>query len=48
MSRGDIVNDLATDAARRHGPYVKEFTANGAKLKETIRAMFKGEDFVKF
>jgi hypothetical protein len=48
MSRGDIVNDLATIPNAVTDPYVKDFTANGQKLKETIRGVFKSEDFVKF
>jgi hypothetical protein len=48
MSRGDIVNDLATIPNAVTEPYVKDFTANGQKLKETIRGIFKSEDFVKF
>lgn len=48
MSRGDIVNDLATVPNAVTDPYVKDFTANGQKLKETIRGIFKSEDFVKF
>ncbi|MDB4936736.1 MAG: hypothetical protein JWP87_3708 [Labilithrix sp.] len=48
MSRGDIVNDLATIPNAVTEPYVKDFAANGQKLKETIRGIFKSEDFVKF
>ncbi|HEY8074664.1 MAG TPA: hypothetical protein VIF62_11150 [Labilithrix sp.] len=48
MSRGDIVNDLATVPADVTAPFVKDFTSNGQKLKETIRAVFKADDFVKF
>jgi hypothetical protein len=48
MSRGDIVNDLATVPNAVTEPFVKDFTANGQKLKETIRGIFKSEDFVKF
>lgn len=48
MSRGDIVNDLATVPNTVTDPFVQAFTANGMKLKETIRAIFKAEDFVKF
>jgi hypothetical protein len=47
LSRGDIVNDLATIPNAVTEPYVKSF-ASGQKLKETIRAVFKSEDFVKF
>lgn len=48
MSRGDIVNDLATVPQAVTGSYVDAFKANGWKLKETIRAIFKSEDFTKF
>jgi hypothetical protein len=48
MSRGDIVNDLATIPNAVTEPYVKDFAANGQKLKETIRGIFKSEDFTKF
>jgi hypothetical protein len=48
MSRGDIVNDLATVPDSVTAPYVQTFTAGGLKLKETLRAVFKSEDFTKF
>jgi hypothetical protein len=48
MSRGDIVNDLASVPNAVTQPYVTDFAANGQKLKETIRGIFKSEDFVKF
>lgn len=48
MSRGDIVNDLATIPNAVTEPFVKDFSANGQKLKEAIRGIFKSEDFVKF
>jgi hypothetical protein len=48
LSRGDIVNDLATIPVAVTDPLAKDFNANGQKLKETIRAVFKAEDFVKF
>jgi len=48
MSRGDIVNDLATVPNAVTETYFKDFTAGGYKLKETIRAVFKSEDFTKF
>lgn len=48
MSRGDIVNDLATVPNAVTESYVKDFSANGQKLVETIRGIFKSEDFVKF
>jgi hypothetical protein len=48
LSRGDIVNDLATIPVAVTDTLAKDFNANGQKLKETIRAVFKSEDFVKF
>lgn len=48
MSRGDIVNDLATVPNAVTDPFVTAFAGNGQKLKETIRGIFKSEDFVKF
>jgi hypothetical protein len=48
LSRGDIVNDLATIPNAVTDPLVKDFGTNKQNLKETIRAIFKSEDFVKF
>ncbi len=48
MSRGDIVNDLATVPKAVTQPFVDKFAAGGMKLKETIRDVFKSEDFTKF
>ena len=48
LSRGDIVNDLATIPVAVTDALTKDFNANGQKLKETIRVVFKSEDFVKF
>lgn len=48
MSRGDIVNDLATVPESVTAPYVASFKAGNYNLKETIRAVFKSEDFTKF
>ena len=48
MSRGDIVNDLASVPNSVTQPYLDKFTAGGMKLKETIRDVFKSEDFTKF
>jgi hypothetical protein len=48
MSRGDIVNDLASVPLEVTDPYVKEFSGNGLKLKETFRGIFKSADFTKF
>ena len=48
MSRGDIVNDLATIPPVVTDPLVADFTANGMKLKSVIRSVFTSDDFVKF
>lgn len=48
MSRGDIVNDLATVPVAITDGFVKQFEANGMNLKEIMRGMFKSDDFVKF
>jgi hypothetical protein len=48
MSRGDIVNDLATVPLDVTASYTTDFTTGGYKLKATIAAMFKSDDFVKF
>lgn len=48
MSRGDIVNDLATVPASVTAPLVKTFQANGKKLLPIIRAAFTSDDFTKF
>jgi hypothetical protein len=48
MSRGDIVNDLATVPDSVTAPYVQTFTGGGMKVKETLRAVLKSEDFTKF
>ena len=48
LSRGDIVNDLATIPTAVTEPLVKDFVANKQNLKATLTAIFKSEDFVKF
>jgi hypothetical protein len=48
MSRGDIVNDLASVPDAVTAPYVASFKSGNYNLKETIRAVFKSEDFTKF
>jgi hypothetical protein len=48
LSRGDIVNDLATIPTAVTDPLVKDFVANKQNLKATLTAIFKSEDFVKF
>lgn len=48
MSRGDIVNDLATVPPVVTDPIVQDFKQNGFKLKRVIRNVFTSDDFVKF
>lgn len=48
LSRGDIVNDLATVPSVVTDPIVTDFTSNGYKLKRVIRNVFTSDDFVKF
>ncbi len=48
LSRGDVVGDLATVPKVIVDPLTQEFVAGGYKLKETMRKVFKAEDFVKF
>ncbi len=48
MSKEDIVTDLSTVPLAVIGPYISELSTNGANLRETLRAMFKSDDFVKF
>ncbi len=48
MSRGDVVNDLATVPLTVTQQYVADFNKNGQKLKATIAAIYKSDDFVKF
>lgn len=48
LSRGDIVNDLATVPSIVTDPIVTDFTQNGFKLKRVIRNVFTSDDFVKF
>ena len=48
MSRGDIVNDLATIPPVVTDPLLTAFTANGMKMKSLIKNAFTSDDFVKF
>lgn len=48
MSRGDIVGDLAAVPTAVTQPFLDKFVAGGMKLKETIRDVFKSDDFTKF
>ncbi len=48
MSRGDIVNDLATIPAVVTAPLLQTFNTNGKKLLPIIRAAFTSDDFVRF
>ena len=48
MSRGDIVNDLATIPPVVTDPLLTDFKANGMKIKHVLKAAFTSDDFVKF
>jgi hypothetical protein len=48
MSRGDIVNDLATVPTVVTAPLVATFQSNGMKLLPIIQAAFTSSDFVQF
>src|SRR5581483_3404405 len=48
MSKTDIVNDLAVVPASVISNMTMLFTTNGYKLKPVLRAIFTGDDFVKF
>ncbi len=48
MSRGDVVNDLATVPPVVTDALVKDFTGNGFKVKRLLRNIFTADDFVKF
>ncbi|MSP26156.1 MAG: DUF1588 domain-containing protein [Myxococcales bacterium] len=48
MSKEDIVTDLSTVPLNVIGPYIGELANNGENLRETLRSMFKSDDFVKF
>jgi len=48
MSRGDVVNDLATVPSVVTDPLVQDFKANGMKIKRLLRNIFTSDDFVKF
>lgn len=47
MSKEDIVSDLATVPSEVIAPYVNEFASTG-NMKATLKAMMKGDDFVRF
>ena len=48
LSRGDIVNDLASVPDEVTAPLVTSFTGSNMNLKETLRTILKSEDFTKF
>jgi hypothetical protein len=48
MSKTDIVNDLTVVPATVIQSMTTLFTTNGYKLKPVLRAIFTGDDFVKF
>jgi len=48
MSKEDIVTDLATVPTSVVQPYIDQLETNGGNLKETLKTMFKSEDFTRF
>lgn len=48
MSKGDVVYDIANVTEIVIAPLVADFKANGLNLKQTIRAIFVHDDFVRF
>ena len=48
MSRGDIVNDLATVPPVVTASLLADFKSGGMKLKTVIREAFTSDDFVQF
>lgn len=48
MSKEDVVNDLAVVPPTILDPLVKKYEETGMNVKETLRFMFKHEDFVNF
>lgn len=48
MSKQDIVSDLATVPVEVIAPYIDQLANNGGNLKETMKSMFKGPDFIRF
>jgi hypothetical protein len=48
MSRGDVVNDLATVPPVVSDPLLTDFKSNGMKVKRLLRNIFTSDDFVKF
>jgi len=48
MSKEDIVSDLATVPVKVIDTYVDQIQTNGGNLKETLKSMFKSEDFTRF
>jgi hypothetical protein len=48
MSRGDVVNDLATVPTVVTAPLVTTFTSGGLTIKPLLKTIFTSDDFVKF
>jgi len=48
MSKEDIVSDLATVPTRVVQAYIGQLDENGGNLRDTLKAMFKSEDFTRF
>jgi hypothetical protein len=48
MSKGDIVNDAADLPTAVIAQYIAQFTSNTYNLRDVMRAMLVGPDFVRF
>lgn len=48
MDRGDVVNDAAPVPNVVTDPFVKDFSANGLKIKHLLKTLYTSDDFVKF
>ncbi|MBM4375996.1 MAG: DUF1588 domain-containing protein [Deltaproteobacteria bacterium] len=48
MSKEDIVSDLATVPTRVVQTYIDQLDENGGNLRDTLKSMFKSEDFTRF
>jgi len=48
MSKGDIVTDLATVPSTVLASSLDTFQKSGQSVKKTLRAIFTGDDFVKY
>jgi hypothetical protein len=48
MSKGDVVNDAATVPTTVLQSFITQLTTNGYNLRDVLRAMLVGPDFVRF